>query len=178
MRPLSSINQMYRWLEERIPSVAPWLHLPLFFLSLTALDLGFRWMCRFAQAVGLVNTLKLMPFTLGWALLLTGIAALLPRLLRRVWMGLISAAATVLCVVHGVFINMFRKFFSFSDMAFAGDGAAFADTSYFVIRKLLLAWIILCFLLAVLAVLLVPPGAGSKVKGGAALAVTGLAVIG
>ena len=177
-RPGGKDHRLYRWVWNRMPGLAPHLHLALFFCGLVALDLGFRWMCRFAQTVGLVNVLKLMPFTLGWALLLTGVAALLPRLLRRIWMVVIGLTASLLCVTHGIFINMFRKFFSFSDMAFAGDGAAFADLSYLVIRKVLLLWIILCFLVMVLGAVLVPPEEyGRRLRKGLVLAAAGLAVV-
>lgn len=113
-------HRLYQMVEHKQPGAAPWLHLALFFLVLIGLDLGFRWICRFAQTVGLANTLKLMPFTLGWALLLTGVAALLPGLIRRIYMLLVGAVTALLAVTHGIFINMFRKFFSFSDIAFAG----------------------------------------------------------
>ena len=169
-------HRLYQMVEHKQPGAAPWLHLALFFLVLIGLDLGFRWICRFAQTVGLANTLKLMPFTLGWALLLTGVAALLPGLIRRIYMLLVGAVTALLAVTHGIFINMFRKFFSFSDIAFAGDGAAFLDTSYLVIRKILLVWIVLCFLLVVLAALLVPPGVRPR-RRDAAAAIVGLAVI-
>ena len=92
--------------------------------------------------VGLTNTVRLMPFTLGWALLLTGVAAILPGVAKKIYMGVVTFAVFALCIVHGIYINMFRKFFSFSDIVFAGDGAAFADLSYLVIRKLLLAFIL------------------------------------
>ena len=170
-------TRLYRALEKKLPRLAPWLHLPLFFAALIALDLGFRWMCRFAQTVGLANTLKLMPFTLGWALLLTGLAALLPRLGRRIYMIVLAVALGLLCVTHGVYINMFRKFFSFFDMVFAGDGAAFVDLSYLVIRKILLAWILLCAAVMLLAAALVPPALPHRKKVGASGAVLGLAVI-
>lgn len=91
-------------------------------------------------------------------------------------MLLVGAVTALLAVTHGIFINMFRKFFSFSDIAFAGDGAAFLDTSYLVIRKILLVWIVLCFLLVVLAALLVPPGVRPR-RRDAAAAIVGLAVI-
>ena len=96
-------GKLYRWAETRAPKIAPYLHLFLFFFGLLALDLGFRWMCRFAQAVGLGNTLKLMPFTLGWALLLTGLAAALSRRLRQVWILLIGLIASLLCVTHDLY---------------------------------------------------------------------------
>ncbi len=170
-------NRLYRAIAARLPRLAPRLHLILFFCGLTALDLGFRWICRFAQTVDTETVRKLLPFTLGWALLLTGAAALLPRLLRRIYMAVLGALFCILCVVHGVYINMFRKFFSFSDLAFAGDGAAFADLSYLVIRKLLLAWIILCFLILLLAVVLTAPDARPRWISSAVLAVLGIAAL-
>lgn len=170
-------GRLYSAVSRRFPRLAPWLHLILFWGALIALDLGFRWMCRFAQAVGLVNTVKLMPFTLGWALLLTGIAALLPGLARKIYLLIVGLAVSILSIAHGIYINMFRKFFSFADFAFAGEGAAFADVSYLVIRKILLAWIILCFAVMVLAILLVPPKVRFAWRSGGALVLTGLAVI-
>lgn len=172
-----SLFRLYDAVSSRFPRLAPWLYLPVYFCSLIALDLGFRWLCRFAQTVGLINTLKLMPFTLGWALLLTGIAALLPGIAKKIYLSVTAVCFSVLCIVHGVFINMFRKFFSFSDIVYAGDGAAFADTSYLMIRKLLLLFILLCFAVMLLAVLLVPPGKRAAPKSGAALLLTGLAVV-
>ena len=150
-------NRLYSALSSRAPGIAPWVHLALFAAALAALDLGFRFICRFADAVGPDVTRSLLPFTFGWVLIFTAAAALLPRLARRIFMVALSLTASLLCVVHGVYINMFRRFFSFSDLAFAGDGAAFMDTSYLTIRKTLLLWIILCFAPAVLAAVLVPP---------------------
>ncbi|MGM9662780.1 MAG: LTA synthase family protein [Oscillospiraceae bacterium] len=170
-------HRLYRLAAAKAPHLAPWLHLLLLALSLLALDLGLRWFCRFAMTVGKRNVLKLLPFTLGWTLLLTGIAALLPRRLRQVYMTAVGLVYSLLAVVHGVYINMFRKFFSFSDIAFAGDGAAFLDSSYLVIRKLLLAWILLCFALTVLAVLLVPPELEKRRPRNAAAAAAGLALL-
>ena len=163
-------RRLYPAAADKLPWLAPRLHLLFFFLSLTALDLGFRWMCRFARTVEPAEILKLLPFTLGWALLLPGLA-------RRIYMLLVGLTAALLAITHGVFINLFRKFFSVSDFTFAGDGAAFADASYLVIRKALLAWILLCFLLAVLAVLLVPPEVRRPSLRSAAAAAAGLALI-
>jgi phosphoglycerol transferase MdoB-like AlkP superfamily enzyme len=155
-------HRLYQALSARFPRLAPCLHLILFYAGIVLLDLGFRWCCRFAQTVGLRNILRLMPFTFLWALLLTAVAALLPGMARRVYMALVGVLASVLCIVHGVYINMFRKFFSFSDMVFAGDGAAFADLSYLVIRRALLAWILLCLALLLLAAALSPRTASPR----------------
>ena len=53
-------------------------------------------------------------------------------------------------------LNLFRRFFSFSDLVFAGDGAAFFDFYYIVIRKLAVLCVLACVALMVAAVLLVP----------------------
>lgn len=154
-----------------------WLHLAVYCLSLVALDYGFRFFFRHARVEGLVNADTLRLLTPGWALLMTGVAALLPGLLRRIWMIASGGVFAILAFVHGVYINMYGKFFSFADMSFVGDGAAFMDASYLNIRKLLLLWIILCFLAVVASALLLPRKAKPVLKGGIPMAVAGLAVI-
>lgn len=94
---------------------------------------------------------------LAWSLLLTGIAALLPRLLRRVYMGVLGGAFFILVIVHGVYFNMFRKLFSFGDIAFAGDGFAFLDSSYLVIRKLSVVCALLCLAIMIAGIVLSQP---------------------
>ena len=171
-------NRIYGALSSRFPRLAPWVHLVLFAGALLALDLGFRYICRFASAVGFSNTLRLMPFTLGWVLIFTAAAAVLPRRARRIFMIVLGLAACLLCVVHGIYINMFRRFFSFSDLAFAGDGMAFLDVSYLlVIRRLLLLWILLCFALTVLAAVLIPPEVKLRPIPGAAAGALGIALL-
>ena len=172
-------NRIYRAISSRIPRIAPWIHLVLFAGAMIALDLGFRYVCRFASVVQVGITGELRLFTLGWVLVFTAVAALLPRRVRQVFMVVIGLIFSLLCVTHGIFINLFRKFFSFSDMAFAGDGAAFTDISYLLtIRKLLLAWILLCFALTVLAAVLAPPGIlRPRLITAAAAAVVGIALL-
>lgn len=171
-------NRIYRALSSRFPGIAPWIHLILFAAALTALDLGFRNFFQFISAVGQENAQKLMPFTLGWVLVLTAVAALLPRRARQAFMIVLGLAACLLCVTHGIYINMFRRFFSFSDLAFAGDGMAFLDVSYLLtIRKLLLLWILLCFALGVLAAVLAPPDAKIRPIPGIAAGLLGAALL-
>ena len=137
----------------------PWAYLPLCFCSLLGNALWFQWM--YADHTYRRWTAISLALLLGWSLVLTGIAALLPRLGKRLYMGLLAAAFFTLTIVHGVYYNMFRKFFSFADMAFAGDGFAFLDSSYLVIRKLAVLLGLFCLGLMVLAILLVP---GEKEK--------------
>ncbi len=168
---------LLRLVRRVLPGAADWLHLALFFLTLLALDLGFQYFFLHLRVIEKQTWLLLRLFTPGWALAFTGIAALLPGLLRRCFMALVGGAFSILAVVHGVYINMYGKFFSFSDIGFAGDGAAFMDTSYLVIRKLLLLGIVLCGVLFVLSILLTPRKCRISLKGGLPMAAAGAAVI-
>lgn len=117
---------------------------------------------------------------LAWSLLFTGIAALLPRLPRRVYMGVLGAAFFILSIVHGIYFNMFRKLFSFADMAFAGDGFAFLDSSYLVIRKLAILLGLLSLLVMIAGVVLSPKEAGRarpRLIGGGCGVLAGLALM-
>ena len=144
---------------------------------LLALDFGFQYFFLHLQVIPQKEYLLLRLFTPGWALLFTGIAALLPGLLRRVFMLLSGFAFCILAIVHGVYINMYGKFFSFSDLGFAGDGAAFMDTSYLVIRKLLVLVIVLCAALFLLSALLTPRKCRLRFFWGIPMAAAGIAVI-
>ena len=170
-------NLLLRGTRKLLPKAADWLHLPLYFLTLLALDFGFQYFFLHLQVIGKQDYLWLRLFTPGWALIFTGIAALLPGLLRRFWIALTGGAFCVLATVHGVYINMYGKFFSFADIGFAGDGAAFMDTSYLVIRKLLLLGIICCALLFLLCGLLTPRKCKLRFLWGIPMATAGAAVI-
>lgn len=170
-------NLALRLLRKIAPKASDWLHLVLFFLTLTALDYGFQVFFLHLRVIEKGPYLLLRLLTPGWALVFTGIAAVLPGVLRRVWMLLAGGVFSILAVVNGVYINMYGKFFSFSDMGFAGDGAAFMDTSYLVIRRLLLAGIVLCVVLFLLTALLTPRKCRLRLKWGIPMAAAGAAVI-
>lgn len=124
----------------------------LCFLSLACNGAWFLLMYRHGQPQSFL--LPSTVLTLAWSLLLTGIAALLPRLARRIYMGVVGGVFFILPIVHGVYYNMFRKFFSFADIAFAGDGFAFLDTSYLVIRKLSVLLDLLCLAIMIAGIVL------------------------
>ena len=170
-------NPALRLLRKCFPKAADWLHLVLFFLTLTALDFGFQYFFREMQVIEKEPYLLLRLLTPGWALVFTALAAVLPGAVRRVWMLLVGGAFSILALVNGVYINMYGKFFSFSDMGFAGDGAAFMDTSYLVIRRLLLAGILLCVVLFVLCALLTPRKCRLRFGWAVPMAAVGAAVI-
>ncbi len=138
------------------------LSLPLCFLSLVFLDYAFRLFYRFAGNTALLAW-KPMVFTVGWSLLLTSLISLLPRLGRRIAMLVLAALYGLLAIVHGVIFNIFGRFFTFSDMNFAGDGAKFFSWSYFDLRKAFLLCVFLFLLLMAFAAFLAQkPKPGSK----------------
>ncbi len=106
-----------------------WLYLPLAFFSYLFLDCALRFTYR---SLGLTRFLDLGATlgTLGWCLLLTGIATLIPGGWKRLYLGGSFLLFGVLTVAHSVLQNLFRRFFMFSTLAFAGDGMAFADSQY------------------------------------------------
>lgn len=129
------------------------LSLPLCFSSFVFLDLSFRFFYRF---LGETRLLAVQPtvFTLAWALVLTALISLLPRLGRRIAMMVSICFFGLLAVVHGVMYNIFGHFFSFSDMNFAGDGARFFSWSYLNLRKAFLLCVAGSVLLMALAAFL------------------------
>ena len=154
-----------------------YLYLPLCFLSLLGNALWFQWM--YAGNATLRWQCISLALILGWSLLLTAPAAVLPRLGKRVYMGVVGGIFFLLPIVHGIYINMFRKFFSFADMAFAGDGFAFLEPSYLVIRKLAILLGLFCLGLMVAAIVLAPREESTrwKLATGLPSALVGLAAI-
>ena len=77
------------------------LSLPLFFLALVFLDYALRFVYASLGNTRLLS-LRPMAFTLGWALLLTSLISLLPRLGRRIAIGLLTGLFGFLALLHGV----------------------------------------------------------------------------
>lgn len=140
------------------------LSLPLCFLSFVLLDFSFRYFYGFVGETDLFAWQPLW-FTLCWSLLMTAIIALLPQLIRRIVMLVFQIFFSVLVLVHAGMYSIFGNFFSFSSIAFAGDGAAFFSWSYIQIRKMLIVCVVFCLLLMILAVILAPKYEKGK-KGG------------
>lgn len=160
---------------EKLKKVS-FLSLPLCFCSLVFLDYSFRFFYQFVGDTDLFSW-KPMLFTLGWALLLTSLIALLPRLGRRIAMMVLIVLFSILTVVHGAMYKIFGNFFTFSDANFAGDGAKFFSWSYLDLRKAFLLCVTFSILLMAFAALLAQkPKAGSK-RWKSRLAALGLAAV-
>jgi len=132
-----------------------WLYLPLAFFSYLLLDFSLRFTYR---GLGLTHFLDLVPTigTLGWCLLLTGISTFIPGRWKRAYLGTSFLLFGVLTVAHSVLQNLFRRFFMFSTLAFAGDGLAFADSQYIKAEWPIVLGITLAALCMAAALLLSP----------------------
>lgn len=166
------------YMERLKPLVRQYLYIPLCFFSLVGNALWFQWMYTdYTQRKWMVISLGLI---VGWSLVLTAVAVLLPRLAKRIYLGVVGGVFFILPIVHGVYFNMFRKLFSFADMAFAGDGFAFLNASYLVIRKLAVALDVLFLGMMIAAIVLVPkdkPAKKPRLITGLGAGGVGLAVI-
>lgn len=136
-------------------SIREHLYLPLCFLSYFLLDFSFRAIYGGFGVTPLLDKIPLL-FTFGWSLLLSAAAFLLPGIWKRLYLLLTISCFSLLALAHGVLINLFKRFFSFSDLAFAGVGAEFADLSYIEIRKLTLLCLFAVVGMMVLAAVLAP----------------------
>lgn len=126
---------------------------PLYFCILVYLDVAFRYLYRTADSFTWGTPLL---FTLCWAAVLTGVAALLPRRVSQVWIIFTCSLFAVLTLVHAVMSNLFGSFFSLQDLAYAGDGAKFFSLTYLKMRKALVISAVLEVAGAVLCAWLLP----------------------
>lgn len=88
-------------------------------------------------------------FSVFWSLILVGILVILPTWIRRIGMVLFTIIEGLICILHATMFNLFGHFFSFSDIMYSEDGAAFFSFSYINVRKLLWITISICVLLSV-----------------------------
>lgn len=130
------------------------LYLPLCFCSLFGNALWFHYL--YSPHPTRRWLLIFLLLTFAWSVLLTAIPALLPRLGKRIYMGVLGGLFFILTFVHCVYHNMFRKFFSFVDMAFAGDGFAFLEPSYLIVSPWAILCSLLCLGLMIAAIVLAP----------------------
>ena len=151
------------------PAKGPWrlwmerLSLPLYMLSLLGTDLLFQRLYGFVGGAVWPNKLALA-FTLLWVLLLGAVAALLPRLGGRIFIVLTVLLSVILTVVHAVMFHLFGNFFRFSDMLYAGEGAAFFSMQYVQMRKLLAGGLVLFFLMGAAAAVFLPKRPYGKLR--------------
>lgn len=167
-------KQSYLWrtlrlfsaLREKINKAVPengfglfirrYAYLFIFVINIIMLDLVFRIVYRGAGYIlFLVNKIPIL-FTLMWCLILTGIAWILPGIIKRIYIVLITSFYVLLVLVHCGMYSFKGKFFSFADMMFADDGAKFFSFDYIYIRKIMLLLAFACVAASVFAAIIAP----------------------
>lgn len=150
-----------------------WLSLLLAFLAYFLLDFSLRLFYGSMSDVSLWAW-KPLVFTLLWSGVMTAIAALLPRVWRRVFLLVTFVPFLLLTITHCVLYQLTGTCFSFADLAYAGDGARFISLSYFHLRKAEWLSIALCLTLMLCAVIFTPPTRPDR-RGGITAAVLAVA---
>ncbi|MDD6264940.1 MAG: sulfatase-like hydrolase/transferase [Clostridia bacterium] len=131
-------------------------YIPLLFISYIIIDFAFRYTYKEASVTTEWFDLTPSLFTIGWSIILTCIAVILPKIGKRIFIPISIILNIALCLVHGVMYNIFAKFFSFSDMGFADDGFAFLEKEYISFPPILILFLSLAFALGILAFIFVP----------------------
>ena len=132
------------------------IYLPLFFLILLFLDLLFRKLYWSANGLSAWTDKTAFLLSVCWCALLTGFALILPKIVKQIYMMLIILINCLFVLMHAGFNSFFYDFFSFSDIRFAGDGAAFFEPEYIHIRPALIWGVVLCVVLGIAACFFVP----------------------
>lgn len=146
-----------------------WLSLLPAFLAYFFLDFSLR---LFYGAMSNVSLWAWQPllFTLLWSGTMTAIAALLPRVGRRIFLLVTFVPFALLTIAHCVLYQLTGTCFSFADLAYAGDGARFVSASYFRLRKGEWFSLAVCLALMLCAVIFTPQTHVGR-RGGIAAAV-------
>ncbi|HHU05942.1 MAG TPA: LTA synthase family protein [Clostridiales bacterium] len=121
-------------------------YIPAFFISLLIMDFGLRRAYNWLGSTPLFDTAPIL-FTIGWSALLTAVAVALPRKIKRVYLSVVIVLNAALSIVHSLLYNIFGNFFSFSDMAFAGNGIKFLEREYIRLSRT----VIVCVLISLAA---------------------------
>ena len=135
----------------------------IYILSLLGIDLLFQLLYGFVGGASHPGLLA-MGFSVLWCLLLGAAAYLLPRVCGRILMIVTVLAAAILAVVHAVMYHLFGSFFRFSDLLYAGEGAAFFSMQYVQMRTLLAVGLIALVAAGITAAVFLPKRAWRPVR--------------
>lgn len=154
---------------QRLRPAPLWLSLLLAFLAYFLLDFSLR---LFYGAMSNVSLWAWQPlvFTLLWSGTMTAIAALLPRVGRRIFLLVTFVPFLLLTIAHCVLYQLTGTCFSFADLAYAGDGARFVSAAYFHLKVGQWLSIAVCLAMMLCAVIFTPQTRVGR-RGGIAAAV-------
>ena len=127
----------------------------IYFFSLMLLDFSFRALYKDAGSTGLFHWAPCL-FTFCWSLIATTLIVVIPGVIKKIVMSLIVAVFGVLYLVHATLYHVAGSFLSFSDLAFAEDGAAFVSIEYLGFSFWVYFFAFLSVLIGVFAIVLAP----------------------
>lgn len=127
----------------------------LYFFALWLLDFGFR---AIYEEASVANEFHWAPtfFTLCWAGLFALLSFVIPGKAKKIVMSVILAVFEILAFVHATLYHVAGSFLSFSDLAFAEDGAAFISLQYLTFSWKVYVLLIVTVILGVFSILLAP----------------------
>ena len=140
---------------QRLRPAPLWLSLLLAFLAYFLLDFSLRLFYGSMSNVSLWAWQPLV-FTLLWSGTMTAIAALLPRVGRRIFLLVTFVPFALLAIANCVLYQLTGTCFSFADLAYAGDGARFISASYFRLKAGEWISLAVCLALMLCAVIFTP----------------------
>lgn len=161
------------WLD----SLKKYGYIPAFFFSLLIMDFGLRRAYSWLGSTALFDAVPIL-FTLGSCTFLTAVAVILPRLPKRIFMALVIVLSAAISITHSLLYNIFGSFFSFSDMAFAGNGIKFLELSYIRLSKTVIICAVFSLVMLVLMIAFTPkePYTRLRIIGAALGAAVGIAL--
>lgn len=147
-----------RLYSREVPGLLPYVYIVPYFFAWLVLDFTLRFTYRGMGIVG-VKYLPACLFTLGWALIFSGLVFFLPKIPRWFVRCVPLVTCVVLVITHSGFMSMFNRFFSFSILAYGGTGS-FMEASYIRIDWRVIAGAAVAVVLMMLAgrlLAVVPP---------------------
>ncbi len=131
--------------------IYPFVYFSAFFI----LDFLFRLIYVDASVA---NAFHWVPnlFTLCWSSIFALAAFLIPGKAKKIVMSVLLGIFVVLAFVHAVLYHVAGTFLSFSDLAFAEDGAAFISLQYLTFSPKVYLAILFALFLGVLAIFMAP----------------------
>lgn len=130
-------------------------YLILFAVSLWIIDIVFR--SEFIDyGVNEVFDIQPMLFNAFWILLLSYIIYMIHGFLKKVVMFLIILFFNIYILGQNAYYNLFAKYFSVLDASLLGEGAEFADKSYFKFNNTIVIACVVSILLVICACFCVP----------------------
>lgn len=127
----------------------------IYFFSLMLLDFSFRALHYVAGTTGPFHWTPNL-FSFCWSLIATALICLIPGVIKKIVMGLINVSFSVLALVHATLYHISGSFLSFSDLAFAEDGAAFLSIQYLGFSFWIYFFVILSLAIGIFALYLAP----------------------